>query len=330
MIKLALLLGAAGALLGCSPLNFSVDLAPGRHGYAQTPVLADRAAGRWKVAIIDLSGLIADVRRPGLLSSGSNMVDEVLAQFRLAEDDSDIKAVVLRVNSPGGTVVASDVLFSEIRLFQERTGKPVVASLGEIATSGGYYVALACAEIVAQESGITGSIGVILPTLNLSEGLARLGITSRAVVSGPNKALADPLSPPSEAHFAILQEMVDGMYAGFVARVHERRPALRHDISTLALDGRVMTGAQARDWGLVDSTGGVREAFARAKTLANLQTATLVKFHDAARPAQSAYASSASDPALATRPDFSLSLDLPGLGELQGGAYYLWSPALDR
>lgn len=330
MPRLASIIVALCLLTGCTPLNFSVDLTPGRQGYAQSVVLTDRDAGRWKVAVIDLAGLIADVRRTRILSAGSNMVDEVLAQFRVAEEDSDIKAVVLRINSPGGTVVASDVLYSEIRLFQERTGKPVIASLGEIATSGGYYVSLACAEIVAQASGITGSIGVILPTLNVSDGLARIGISARAVVSGPNKALADPLSPPSEGHFAILQGMVDQMYAGFVAKVRERRPGLRAEIAGQAVDGRVMTGAQAAEWGLVDSTGGVREAFARAKACAGIEAATLVKIHDAARRVESAYAAASTGPAQASGPDFSLSLDLPGLGEMQGGAYYLWSPVLGQ
>lgn len=314
-------------LAGCSPIRFRVTIGPDDERLEETVVLADPRPGRHKIAMIDLSGLIADRRPPGLLAPGENPVDAFLAALKKAEEDSRVRAVLVRINSPGGTVSASDILYEELRLFSDRTGKPVVAHLGEIAASGGYYIALGADTIVAHPSGVTGSIGVIIPTINLADGLGRIGITGRSVVSGPNKNIASPIEPAQEEHYRILQSMVDEMHGRFVEKVRNRRPGLDPADLAGATDGRVFTGSRAVELGLADRTGGLREAFEEAKSRAGIERASLVKYHAEGRTLRTPYATgpapSASDGAF-----FELRMGA-GTGELTPGrAYFVWPQAV--
>jgi protease-4 len=270
-------------------------------------------------------------------------VDELSARLARARDDAGVRAIILRINSPGGTVTASDVMYREVRRFADETGKPVVASLGEVAASGGYYLALSADRIVAEPTSITGSIGVIIPTVNVSAGLERIGIHSRSLVSGKNKDVANPLEPEREGHYALLQGMVDEFYAGFRSRVVERRgprrPLSAGDAHATTLDtsrlddltdGRIVTGRQAVEAGLADELGGVREAFEAAKRLAGMKGAQLVKYYreDASVP-RSAYAPTATAPSAGTEINLIQirAESLMGLAGVEGGgAYYLWLP----
>jgi protease-4 len=158
-----------------------------------------------------------------------------------------------------------------------------------VGASGGYYLALGADTILAEPTSITGSIGVIMPTVNVSEGLAMIGIRSRSITSGPNKDLANPMEPMRDAQYAVLQQMVDEMYARFRGLVVERRPGLSAGNLDMATDGRIVMGDRAKELGLVDELGGLREAFARAKAMARLERATLVKYADPATPPRSIY-----------------------------------------
>lgn len=310
-------------LPGCVRVTVPVELFAGDAPLRETPVLGE---GPMKIAQIDLAGLIADARTPRLLGQGPNPVDAFLARLRKAEDDSSVAGIVVRINSPGGTVTASDILHREIVEFRARSGKAVVASLGEVAASGGYYVALACDEIVCEPTTITASIGVIIPTLNISEGLGRIGVHSRAITSGPNKDLANPLTPVREAHAAILQGMVDAMYARFLARVDHNRPSLSVAHRAEATDGRVMTGERAHEIGLVDRLGGLKEAFERAREIAGVQRARLVKYHAEGVVVRTPYASADAPIDPGNGQGFSL-IDLGGMDGLEAGrAYYVWVP----
>lgn len=330
MKRRALLILAACALplAGCLPSRITIDLQPSDGKLEQTIVLADPGAsvGGAKVALIDVSGLLADASAPQFIGQSTSPVDALVARLRVAEEDPNIRAVIVRINSPGGTVTGSDIMYRELRAFSQRTKKPVVASMSEIAASGGYYLALAADEIYAHPTSVTGSIGVIFRTFNFSEGMARLGIHSRAIVSGPNKDIASPFSPAHERHFDILQAMIDEYYDAFRGLVVERRPNVNDDSLDNAADGRVLTGAQAHALGLVDELGGVREAFDAAKRRANLSSAQLVKLHTPGRTPASPYA-------LAPTPGASgglqlnlLQLNLPEQ-DLAPGFYFLWTPS---
>jgi len=296
----------------------------------ESAVMAE-SDGPKKVAMIEVQGLIADARVPGLLSAGENPVDEVVARLRRAEKDERVGAVLLRINSPGGTVTGSDVLYRELRGFRERSGKPIVVSMSEIATSGGYYAALAADRIVANPTTITGSIGVIIPTYNFSGGMNRLGIVARSIKSGENKDLANPLEPMREGQYAVLQTMVDEMYARFKTLVAARRPMVKPEDFDAATDGRVYSGEHAIQIGLVDELGGIPEAFTAAKTLAGLGRAKLIQYTPEGSPLpRTAYArNSQSTEASGTSVNL-LQLNMAGgISTMQygtSGVYYLWIP----
>lgn len=325
-------------LSACTPLTVSFELFGREKKLTETVVDEDDRAV-WKVAVIDIDGLIYDANLPALLAKGGNPADEIVARLNMAADDPGVKAVILRVNSPGGSVTGSDVVYSEIMRFKEKTGKPVVVSMSEVAASGGYYVSLAGDKIIAYPTTITGSIGVIIPTINFSNGLNRIGIVARSVKSGPNKDLANSLEPMRESQYAILQNLVDEFYANFKAKVKERRPNADMTRFDQATDGRIFSGREGVSLGLVDSLGGIHDAFDEAKILANIPSAKMVKYRPegAIRP-RSPYAS-ANEPMVApqmTQPGGTsggteinlLQINAQGLYPASGPApsavYYLW------
>ncbi len=310
---------------GCAPISFNLHVGSTDAKLEVTKALNDAVGEKTKVVLIDLRGMIADNRSPKLLGVGPNPVDSVLARLAMAERDSDVAGVILRINSPGGTVTASDILHREIVRFRETTGKPVIASLGEVAASGGYYIALACDAIISEPTTITGSIGVIIPTINVSEGLNRIGIYSHAIKSGPNKDLANPLEPERDEHVRVLQGMVDEMYERFVALVDERRPMLSVGSRDDAIDGRVMTGARAAEIGLVDHIGGIREAHELVLERAGIERAALVKYRSRGAVTRTPYAATeVAVPQMSERPLIDLGLDRLALDA--GLAYYVWVP----
>lgn len=320
-------------LLGCTPDRIVIDLAPGDGRLGETSVLQDAGASGSspKIALIDVSGLIASVSG-GMFASGGNPVDDLVARLDKAAKDTSVKGVIIRVNSPGGTVAASEMMYNEIRAFRDRTNKPVVISMAEIATSGGYYIALAGDRLIAQASSVTGSIGVLFQTFNFSEGMRRWGIESRAVVSRANKDLASPFEPPVDEHYAILQSLVDEFYAEFRGLVAQRRPLIDPSRMDMITDGRVFTGSQAKELGLVDEIGDVRDAFAAAKSLAKIDKAQLVKYHAQGRHPNSAYAlGPALESRLAAPGDRQINLvqlNLSSNDDGSSGFYYMWSPGL--
>lgn len=333
---------AAALVVGCTP-KVTVNLGGGGDDtLTERVVLRDDGASDSKVVMIDVRGLIMDARRPGLIGSGSNPVDDLVSRLDLAEKDNGVKAVVLRINSPGGTVTGSDTMYREVRRFAETTHKPVIACMGEVAASGGYYLALSADHIIAQPTTVTASIGVIVPTLNFSEGLGKIGIVARNVVSGKNKDMAWPYSPMKDEQYQVLQTMVNDYYARFRGLVVERRHALSADHLDDATDGRVVTGARAKELGLIDELGGVREAFAAAKARAGVEHATLVKYSIGDYQPRTAYASSEPvvagwPPAAGAEGDSNLiKLELgggAGLGVMgaaaeTSGFYYLWLPSV--
>jgi len=323
----AVFLLAAFVLGGCSPTSFKVDVGPASQKLYETTVQRDGSASD-KIALIDLDGVIMDSNETGLFGTGSNPVDEFAARLTKAAADSRVRGVVIRINSPGGTVSASAMMSEELDRFKEKTGKPVVISMGDVCASGGYYVAMSGDRIIAQPTTITGSIGVIIATMNFSQGFAKIGIKGRAITSGPNKALANPFEPMNEEQYAILQGLVDDFYSLFRARVEGNRE-LDPDNLEMLTDGRVFTGTQAMEYGLVDQLGSIHDAFGAAKELAGMAGARLVKYHPKGNAPRSVYAvASDQTPQAGAQINLvQLSLDSKSLAGLQPGvAYYLWMP----
>lgn len=174
-----------------------------------------------------------------------------------AAQDADVKAVIVRIDSPGGTVVGGETLFRELRELGEK--KPVIAVMGEVAASGGYMAALAAERIYAREGTITGSIGVIMQTMDVTGLLEKVGVKTEALKSGPYKAVPSPLEPLTDRGREVTRQLVEDMYAMFVDMVADRRHFDRPKALQLA-DGRVYTGRQAKALGLVDAIGGEEDA----------------------------------------------------------------------
>lgn len=290
-----LLLFSSTLLFSCTNYRFVIEPYDGDRALRETTVLADDGVSERagdKIAMISFEGLIALGDQPSLFGTGRNPVSDFVESLDKARKDGRVKAVILSINSPGGTVTASDILYREVKRFKAESKKPVVVLMGEVAASGGYYLSCAGDEIIARPTTITGSIGVIIQTINFSEGLSRIGIRADSITSGPNKSMGSPFEPEQPEHRRILREMVNEFYGRFVGIVRENRPSLNMDELPTATDGRVVTGAQAVRLGLVDSTGYLTDAFKAAKRRAGIDDgARLVKYHRASDYVPTAYSS---------------------------------------
>ena len=205
----------------------------------------------------------------GLFGSSGMLADRPFAEWmREARDRSDVAAVVLRVDSPGGSGLASDMMWREIQLTRE-AGKPVVVSQAGLAASGGYYISAPADYIFAMPSTITGSIGVILRGNNLEKLLERVGIRFETVKSGLYKDILSPDKPLSDGERSILQALIDSSYSQFVAAVATGRKLSEETVRSFA-DGRVFSGAQALELGMVDLLGDEDTARREAARLAGL------------------------------------------------------------
>jgi len=319
------------ALVGCAPMTFVVGVTPGDQTLTQTVVVP---SGQWfapRVAIVDVSGMIHNANRQRLFQRGENPVALLYEKLDKAQHDQRVKAIVLRLNTPGGTVTASDAMYRMIKRFKRRCQKPVVALMMDVAASGGYYVACACDKIVAHPTSITGSIGVIVQTVSLKPALARIGVQTESITTGPNKDAGSPLSVLTDQHRMVLQGMVDDFYQRFLDVVRRARPSIPPDQFDQLVDGRVLTGRQGALLGLVDHTGDLDDAVDLAKQLANIQQADVVLYHRPMTYVGSPYAMAHAtgwSPAATGNTQINLAqINLPDtLTPPPMGFYYLWHP----
>lgn len=195
--------------------------------------------------------------------------EEIIDIFKRYRSRSDIKGFILRINSPGGSVAAVQEIYAEI-LSQQKAGKRVVASMANVAASGGYYVALAAEKIYANPGTLTGSIGVIINVLNFQDLMQHWGIELKSVTSGPYKdtgSLSRKMTPEEEA---LLKELVDNVHHQFVQAVKERRKLSEENLKNFT-DGRIFTGSQAYEAGLIDGLGGLEVAIKELTKLCGLK-----------------------------------------------------------
>ncbi len=274
-----------------------------------------------KLAIIDVSGAIME----GEDSFAKRQIDRVKA-------DSSVVGVIVRINSPGGTVTGSDYIYHHLRQLQTARSKngekfPVVVSMGSICASGGYYVAMAVGDqqnvIFAEPTTWTGSIGVIIPHYDLTGTLSKLGAADDSIVSAPLKQMGSPTKPMTPEERKVLQTLVDESFKGFKEIVTNGRPKFKNDQAALdaATTGQIFTAQQALDRGLVDKIGFIEEAIARTAELAGYSTDNLrcVRYEQPPSLMQMLAGANAS-----LRP--STQLDVRALIDLTTPrAYYLWS-----
>lgn len=215
---------------------------------------------------------VALIYGQGMIHSGSSKgqtmgAETVEGWFRAAREDSSIKAVVFRVDSPGGSAVASDSIWREVELTRKK--KPVVVSMSDVAGSGGYWVAMSADRIIAQPQTLTGSIGVISGKFNVSGLAAKLGVTTETIAFGKYADLLSPFRPMSDDERALFKKQIRWIYDRFTAQAAEGRKMTPEAVDKIGR-GRVWTGRQARELGLVDDLGGLPKAIEAAKELAGL------------------------------------------------------------
>ena len=281
--------------------------------------------GRGKVLVIPVRGFISESPRKDFLGERASMVQEIVSQLRLAEKDEEIKAVLLEINSPGGSTTASDILYHELIEFKDRTKTKIVAGLMDVAASGGYYIALSADRIVAHPTTITGSVGVIVITPKVTGLMDKLGLAVEVNKSGREKDIGSPFRPSTPEEQKILQGLTDRMGKRFLDLVATQRkmdPAALSSVST----ARIYLADEALQMKLVDQIGYLSDAIAAAKEMARLsKEAKVVVYRRDKYSNDNVYNMSSmlhSGGSLSLL-DFNLSEIIPTLSP---GFYYLWAP----
>lgn len=324
----ALVLAALAVLGGCIPTSFLITPVSGQRALEEHVVERQSPWATQRIALIEVEGAISNAALSSLTGvSLGNPVSILKEKLDRAARDQRVKAVVLRINSPGGGVTASDLMYTEVQRFRARTRKPVIASLADTAASGGYYVACAADRILAHPTTVTGSIGVIMMTPQISGTLAKLGAQMNVIKSAPMKDVGSPFRDMSPDERAVFQKIIDAMYERFLDVVAASRTQLsRARIRELA-DGRVYVGADALAHGLIDEIGMLPAAIELAKARGGIgaRPALVVSY---ARPAD--YRANI----YAQRPDAPpgaqvnvINLSLPAWPGADGPQFlYLWAP----
>ncbi len=321
-VSLSLLL-LAPIISGCGMPSFLVT--PVSSSTKLTEEEVQPGKGGAKIAIIQVEGMLVNVRTGGFLQPGENSVSLFTQQMEKAAGDKNVKAVVLRVNSPGGTVTASDLMYEIVNDFRQKTKKPVVASMQEVAASGGYYVSCGADQIVAHPTSVVGSIGVIFSMFDAVQLMDKVGVRNENIKSGPLKDMGSPFKKLGNDEREVMQAMVNDYYGRFVDVVRTRRNITKDDTLKLVTDGRVFTGTRAVELGLADRNGRLEDALDLARQLGKAPGAKAVLYK---RPYGYGGSIYASNNAPAPRAD-TLRLELPGAHNvLPGGFYYLWQPGM--
>lgn len=301
---------------GCT---FNFPLFPGPGPLQESQV---SGTGKAKVLLIEISGVISSQDGDGFVPT-PNLIASVKEQLTRATQDENVKAVVLRINTPGGTVTASDIIHHELKTFKASRKIPIVASIMDVGASGGYYIAAAADTVLAHPSSVTGSIGVIMLTVNARGLLEKVGLEATAVTSGPRKDMGSPFRTMTTEERAIFQGLIDSFYQRFLTIVQEGRPHLQIDQIKKLADGRIYTGDQAKAAGLVDEIGYLEDAVELAKKQAGLTEARVMTYK---RPGE--YSNNVYSKLVAPSPLASLgNLDL--MSFVRGGTpqfMYLWMP----
>jgi protease IV len=242
-----------------------------------------------RVAVIDVDGILLNTDLVGSFSAGENPVGLFREKLEAAACDAEAAAVVLRINSPGGSVNAADLMHRELQLFKARTKKPVVAYIMGLGTGGAYLLASAADMIMADPTTITGGVGVILNLFNLKELMGQLNVIPQPVKAGSKTDLGTPLRNLTPADKQLLETMAEELHHYMQKQILEARPGIdQADGSTF--DGRVFTATQALARRLIDRLGFPDEALDQARALAKCPQAGVVMYHRANDPARSFYA----------------------------------------
>jgi len=307
---------------GCAP-HFHLDFL-GKEKI--TEVILRKSEAKEKILVLDVSGIIGTILKPGLLEREGDILSRVYYRLEKAAEDERVKGIILRLDTPGGEVTASDILYKEILNFKEKTGAPVVALMMGLAASGGYYVASASDYIIAHPSTITGSIGVISLFPNLEELFSKIGLEMTVIKSGKMKDSGSAFRDLTEEEHKVFQDIIDELYQKFLDVVYaNRKEALsREELETIA-DGRVYTAAQAHNLKLIDEIGYFDSALQKVLDLTQLEEANVIAYTYYPKSKTNIYAASSVSSSLLEKKSAEKILN-----SLQSGFYYIWLPQLSR
>ena len=280
-----------------------------------------------KVLVIPIRGTISDAPKRQFIITRPSMVQEVVSQLRKAQKDPEVKALVLKINSPGGSVTASDILYNEIVAFKQKTKAKVVVVMMGVAASGGYYISLPADYILAHPTSITGSVGVLFIRPDVAGLMGKIGIEVEVSKTGKNKDMGSPFRQATAEERQIIKDMIDQLGKRFLDRIAEHRkidPQRMKEISS----ARIFLAEDALKLGMVDRVGYIGEAVSLAKKLAELpENAKVVVYRRTEYPDDNLYNTSTSH--YEGRGLSIVSLDLPAsLTSFQAGFYYLWQPGV--
>ncbi|MDX1347982.1 MAG: signal peptide peptidase SppA [Thiomicrorhabdus chilensis] len=308
-------------LSGCA----TIKLGPSYDKPFKEQVVAETDGAQAKVLLVEVKGTISDQPDKGLLGKAPSLLDSVLMQLKKAEDDEDIKTVLLKINTPGGGVTASDILYHELLAFKERTGKKLYVQMMDVAASGGYYIAMAADHVQAHPTSVTGSVGVISMTPDISGTMEKIGVGVNIYKTGESKDMGSPFRAASERDKALFQNLVEEMAQRFYGVVQKNRKLTDQQMDEVK-SARIYTGEAAKHAGLVDSLGYLSSATQAACELSGESKCNVVTYRYQKNPNASLYSPNVSVAPQA--PSMNL-LEAPILNHalnLEPGLYYLYLP----
>lgn len=235
------------------------------------------SANGTKVVRIALEGVIMRGAEQRLIGSGPDMVESILSQIRCATIDTDVKAIILEVDSPGGGVTPSDEIYAALEHFKrDDDERMIMVFVRDLCASGGYYAAMAGDYIMAEPTAIVGSVGVIMQTLNMQGLGEKVGLNSVTIASGKNKDMLNPFEEVNPEHIQLLQELVDSMQERFASIVQGSRGLESREL----LDGRVFNVVQAQQHNLIDGVGYWQDAYEKLKFLMDVEDLLVVRYYE--------------------------------------------------
>jgi protease IV len=289
----------------------------GRVPKFEEQTLVDGDKTQDKIAVIYLRGMISGYEPGGF---GDTAVDDIKIQLKQAADDPKVKAVVLHIDSPGGEVTASDIIYQALRQFRDDRKKPIVAYMGALAASGGYYVACGTSHVIANDTTFTGSIGVIMSSIKYKGLSEKVGVEMVTFKSGKFKDMLSGARDLSDEEKEYVQKLIMQTYDKFVGIVAKERKLDEGELRNGLADGRVITGKDAAEAKLIDQIGTIEDAYAKAMALGQTKAAHVVRYEAPFRLGRLFSLFGQADAPRKVEIDFTASL----LPKLQPGrAYYL-------
>ncbi len=313
-------------LAGCGPSAYKITPVPVDQRLEENTVMNEGGLAPPKIVLVDVDGIIMNRRRMSLFSEGENPVSLFVEKLDKAADDPAVRGLILRINSPGGSVTASDLMYTELLRFKECTKheRPVVAVMMDVTASGGYYLACGADEMIAHRTTVTGSIGVIMQMVNVTGTMRKIGVEAEAIKSGKMKDAGSPLRPLKSEERELFQELVDQFYDRFVEVVVAGRKMDEAKVRSLA-DGRVYSAEQALEHGFIDKIGTLRDAVCDIKEKIGAERVKVVTYDRPLGWNPNIYASNPTQPAQLNL----FNVTMPeGWTHPEAQFLYLWSPGL--